>query len=66
MLNPKGIESIGEVETEPYFMGNKMNKDLTRVFVGGEWRLFAGRKDQIEHRPIVDNNLKKINAQNNL
>ena len=53
MVNPKAIESIGELETVAYFMGNKMNKGQTRVFVNGEWKEFAGSKSQIEHRPIV-------------
>lgn len=51
MINPACIESIGDTvieELEPYFGGNKMNKDRTRVFVDGEWRLFAGSDKDIE------------------
>jgi hypothetical protein len=53
------VSDWGEVETEPYYRGMKMNKDLTRVWSGGEWKNFIGRKDEIEHKPIL-NNLKKL------
>jgi hypothetical protein len=50
MINPACIESIGDTvpeELEAYYNGNKMNKDRTRVFVDGEWKLFAGNPKDI-------------------
>ena len=56
LLNSGAIESVGEVETEPYFMGNKMNKSMTKVFVQGDWKQFCGDRSEIEQRPILTNN----------
>lgn len=54
MINPKAIESISEVETKPYFRGSPMSRDMTKVFVGGEWKQFAGNSREIEMRPVFD------------
>jgi hypothetical protein len=50
IINTNSIETISEAETEPYFMGNRMSKDMTRVFVQGDWKLFAGNKNEIEYK----------------
>lgn len=53
-LNHKVVMSVAEPELEPYFWGNKMNKDKTKVFIDGEWKTFAGTPDQIEYRSKTD------------
>jgi len=50
IINLNSVESISEADTEPHYMGNRMSPDLTRVFVQGEWKLFAGDKSDIEYR----------------
>ena len=60
MVNPKAIEAIGEVETTPFFNGNKMNNGMTRVLVDGVWKNFCGKREDIEHRIIAKNNFKRI------
>jgi len=50
------VESWGEPETGPYFMGNKMNKGMTKVFVQGDWKNFCGDRNEIEQRLILNNN----------
>jgi len=57
IINLSSVETISEPETEPYFMGNKMSKDLTKVFVQGEWKFFSGSKNEIEYR--LKNNEKQ-------
>ena len=50
MINLSSVESIGDAETEAHCGGDLMSKDLTRIFVQGEWKLFAGDKKNIEYR----------------
>ena len=54
------IEGGCEPETEPYYLGNKMNKGMTRVLVGGDWKNFCGDRNEIEQRPILTNNNLQI------
>ena len=60
-VNPKGIESIGEVDTEAYFLGNLMNKQRTKVFHCGEWKVFSGKKEDIKEVPIFENKQLRLN-----
>lgn len=50
-INVSSIVSIREPETEAFFMGNKMSKDGTKVFVQGEWKGFCGDPKLIEYKP---------------
>lgn len=49
-VNIASVMSVAEPETVPYFWGNKMNAGMTRVLVDGEWKDFAGTREQIEYR----------------
>lgn len=49
-INTKSVSSITIPEVEPYFWGNKMNKSMTSVLVGGEWKNFGGSRKAIEYR----------------
>ena len=53
ILNIAAIESITFPDTEPYFLGNRMSKDETKVFVDGEWKKFCGQKSQIKYMPVA-------------
>lgn len=50
VINLSSVETISTPELEPYFMGNPMNKNKTKVLVQGEWKDFAGEQSQIEFR----------------
>ena len=50
LINISYIASIREPEQDAYFMGNKMSKDKTKVFVSGEWKMFAGDINKITYR----------------
>jgi len=59
-LNVSRIETVDEPEAEPYFMGNPMNKSMTKVFVQGEWKIFdQAHKDRIEMRKPTSKKLLK-------
>jgi hypothetical protein len=53
-INLSGIESIDEVELDPFFLDNPMNKAMTKVLVQGEWRAFAGKRAEVEFKINVD------------
>ena len=54
VVNAAGIMAVADPESVPYFMGNPMNADMTKVFVQGEWKKFAGKKADIEYRMKSD------------
>lgn len=55
LVNINSVDSISNLEMEAYYMGNKMNRDKTKVFVGGEWKFFAGNISEIEYKPKILN-----------
>lgn len=61
-ISLSAIVAISEPEMEAYFMGGKMNKDQTKVFIGGDWKAFAGDRRKIEYRykNKIANNYKKL------
>lgn len=52
------IESWDNPDTKPYYMGYPMNESLTRVCVQGEWKQFAGKKEDIEYKAIIEDKTK--------
>jgi len=55
MINLASVESITNPELFPFYLGNPMSKDKTKVFVGGEWKFFSGNKEEIEYKPKLQN-----------
>jgi hypothetical protein len=61
LINTSCIISISKPKLEPYFMGNPMNQNKTKVYIQGEWRAFDQKyKGKIKMLP-KNNNTTAIN-----